>query len=60
MKNKQRVVVTGMGIMTPIGVDLNDYFSNLVAGKSAISHWKNLDGSAIRCKIGGDLSGFDS
>ncbi len=59
MKNRQRVVVTGMGIMTPIGADLNDYFSNLVAGKSAISHWKNLDVSAIRCKIGGDLSGFD-
>lgn len=59
MKNKHRVVITGMGIMTPIGVNLNDYFSNLVAGKSAISHWKNLDVSTIRCKIGGDLSDFD-
>lgn len=59
MKTPKRVVVTGMGIMTPIGDNLNDYFTNLIAGKSAISRWKNLDVSTIRCKIGGDLSDFD-
>jgi 3-oxoacyl-(acyl-carrier-protein) synthase len=58
MNATKRVVVSGMGIMTPIGDNLDDYFTNLIAGKSAISRWKNLDVSSARCKIGGDLSDF--
>ena len=59
MSEKKRVVVTGMGIMTPIGDNLDDYYNNLIAGKSAITKWRSLDVSQIRCKVGGDLGDYD-
>jgi 3-oxoacyl-(acyl-carrier-protein) synthase len=51
--------VTGMGINTPIGDDLETYYSNLVAGKSAISKWKWLKNDNVYSKVGGDLSEYD-
>jgi 3-oxoacyl-(acyl-carrier-protein) synthase len=57
--HKRRVVVTGMGINTPLGDDLETYFQNLVAGHSAITRWKFLDTSRIYSKVGGDLSEYD-
>ncbi|MBN2153966.1 MAG: beta-ketoacyl-[acyl-carrier-protein] synthase family protein [Candidatus Lokiarchaeota archaeon] len=59
MNEKKRVVVTGMGIMTPIGDNLDDYYENLIAGKSAITNWRYLDTSKVRCKVGGDLGDYD-
>ncbi len=59
MSEKRRVVVTGMGILTPIGDNLDDYYKNLIAGKSAITNWRYLDTSKIRCKVGGDLGDYD-
>jgi 3-oxoacyl-(acyl-carrier-protein) synthase len=55
---ERRVVVTGMGVMTPIGERLDDYFDALVAGRSAVTRWKAME---ERCasRIGGDMSGFD-
>lgn len=54
----RRVVVTGMGVMTPIGERLEDYLESLLAGRSAVTRWKSVD---ERCasKIGGDMSDFD-
>jgi 3-oxoacyl-(acyl-carrier-protein) synthase len=48
-----------MGILTPIGDNLNDFYNNLIAGKSAITRWRSLDTSKIRMKIGGDLGDYD-
>jgi 3-oxoacyl-(acyl-carrier-protein) synthase len=48
-----------MGIMTPIGDNLDDYYNNLVAGNSAITNWRTLDTSQIRCKVGGDMGDYD-
>jgi 3-oxoacyl-(acyl-carrier-protein) synthase len=59
MQGKKRVVVTGMGIMTPIGDNLDDYCANLIAGKSALTRWRTLDTDSIRCKVGGDLGDYD-
>jgi 3-oxoacyl-[acyl-carrier-protein] synthase I len=55
---ERRVVITGMGVMTPIGEGLDDYIESLLAGRSAVTRWKSVD---ERCasKIGGDMSGFD-
>lgn len=55
----KRIVVTGMGINTPIGDNLDDFYRNLIAGKSAISKWKWLDNPAVYSKVGGDLSDYD-
>ena len=59
MSSEKRVVVTGMGILTPIGDNLDEYYNNLIAGKSGITEWRSLDTSNIRCKIGGDLGDYD-
>ena len=48
-----------MGINTPIGDDLDTYYNNLIAGKSAISKWKWLKNDQVYSKVGGDLSEYD-
>jgi acyl carrier protein len=55
---ERRVVITGMGVMTPIGERVDDYFESLLAGRSAVTRWRAVD---ERCasRIGGDMSGFD-
>ena len=58
--NQKRIVVTGMGINTPIGDTLDDFYTNLIAGKSAISNWKWLDNPHVYSKVGGDLSEYDA
>lgn len=58
--HKKRIVVTGMGINTPIGDNLDDFYRNLIAGKSAISRWKWLENEAVYSKVGGDLSEYDA
>ncbi|KIG15419.1 3-oxoacyl-[acyl-carrier-protein] synthase, KASII [Enhygromyxa salina] len=57
---QKRIVVTGMGINTPIGDTLDDFYTNLIAGKSAITNWKWLENDAVYSKVGGDLSEYDS
>jgi 3-oxoacyl-(acyl-carrier-protein) synthase len=55
----KRVVVTGLGINTPIGDDLSTFYANLLAGKSAITRWKWQRNAAVYSKVGGDLSEYD-
>jgi 3-oxoacyl-(acyl-carrier-protein) synthase len=55
---ERRVVVTGMGVMTPIGERLDDYLESLLAGRSAVTRWRDV-GEGCASKIGGDMSGFD-
>lgn len=54
-----RIVITGMGINTPIGDDLDSFFRNLVEGRSAITRWKYFDTGKCYSKVGGDLSEYD-
>jgi len=55
---ERRVVVTGMGIVTAIGETLAEYRDSLLAGRSGITRWKQMD-ERIYSRIGGDLSDFD-
>ena len=57
--NHRRTVITGMAINVPIGDNLDTYYQNLIAGKSAITKWKFFDTSRVYSKVGGDLSEFD-
>ncbi len=54
-----RIVVTGMAINTPLGDDLDTYYANLIAGRSAITRWRFFENDGVYSKIGGDLSGYD-
>ena len=55
----QRVIVTGMGVITPIGETPEDFIYSLVKGRSAITHWTMFDARRIYCKIGGDMPNWD-
>jgi 3-oxoacyl-(acyl-carrier-protein) synthase len=55
----RRVVITGMAINTPLSDTLDGYLEALLAGRSAIGHWRGFDTSVIESKIGGDLSDYD-
>jgi 3-oxoacyl-(acyl-carrier-protein) synthase len=58
-QQQRRIVVTGMGINTPLGDTLDDFYTNLIAGKSAITRWKWLENQAVYSKVGGDISDYD-
>ena len=56
----QRVVVTGMSVISPLGDSLDAFYGNLVAGKSGITRWKFFDDERVYAKVGGDLSDYDA
>jgi 3-oxoacyl-[acyl-carrier-protein] synthase II len=56
---KNRVVVTGMGVVSPIGIGWKDFWKSLVSGKSGIRRVTRFDVSDFSCKIGGEIDGFD-
>jgi 3-oxoacyl-[acyl-carrier-protein] synthase I len=58
-KENKRVVITGMATINPLGDSLEQYYSNLIQGKSGIKKWISLDMSKVECKIGGDLGDYD-
>lgn len=55
----RRVVITGMGVITPIGRDVESFWNNLKAGKSGISHIDTFDVSEYTTRIAGLVRGFD-
>ena len=57
--NPRRIVITGLGINTPLGDELPTFYDNLLAGRSAITRWKWHSNPAVYSKIGGDLSEYD-
>ena len=56
---KKRVVITGMGAITPIGNNLEAYWQGLLAGKSGIGPITLFDASKHKCRIAGEVKGFD-
>lgn len=57
--NLKRVVVTGLGALTPIGNNVNDFWTNLIAGKSGISGITKFDASHFKTRFAGEIKGFD-
>jgi len=55
----RRVVVTGMGVVTPLGNDLDAFWNNLVAGKCGIEKITAFDASAFDTQIAGQVKIFD-
>lgn len=58
--DKKKIVVTGIGAVTPCGLNTVEYWNNLVAGKSGIDTIKSFDVSSYPTKIAGELKGFDA
>jgi 3-oxoacyl-[acyl-carrier-protein] synthase II len=57
---ERRVVVTGMGAVTPIGNDVGSFWDCLVAGRSGIDRIASFDPVNLDCKVAGELKGFDA
>ncbi|MBN1114297.1 MAG: beta-ketoacyl-ACP synthase II [Oligoflexia bacterium] len=58
MKTK-RVVITGMGQLTPYGDDLDKFWNSIAEGKSAISRIENFDASEFSVRIAGEIKSYD-
>jgi 3-oxoacyl-[acyl-carrier-protein] synthase II len=55
----RRVVVTGMGALTPIGNDLDSYWNGLISGTSGCAEITHFDASEFKTKFACELKGFD-
>ncbi|HUJ71922.1 MAG TPA: beta-ketoacyl-ACP synthase II [Verrucomicrobiae bacterium] len=56
--SERRVVITGIGVLTPLGCELEGFWQNLLAGKSGIAPVTRFDTTDYDCKIGGEVKGF--
>jgi 3-oxoacyl-[acyl-carrier-protein] synthase II len=55
----RRVVVTGLGVVTPLGNDLNSFWQNLIAGQCGIDKITAFDATAFATQIAGEVKNFD-
>lgn len=55
----KRVVITGMGIVSPLGNDVNTFWNNLKAGKSSTTKITRFDASLFRTQIASEVKGFN-
>jgi 3-oxoacyl-[acyl-carrier-protein] synthase II len=53
--NKRRVVITGYGTVSPLGMDSAETFEGAAQGKSGIDYLKNFDTTGLPCQIGGEV-----
>ena len=58
-KEKRRVVVTGLGAVTPIGVGTDEFWDGLMAGKNGIHQISRFDSSRFASRIAGEIRQFD-
>ncbi|MGC2424576.1 MAG: beta-ketoacyl-ACP synthase II [Nitrospirota bacterium] len=56
---KRRVVVTGMGAVTPLGIGVDETWSAMLEGKSGVGLITQFDAEAFATKIAGEVKGFD-
>ena len=56
---KRRVVVTGIGVVSPVGLNINDFWSILIAGKSGVDNITYFDATDFDTKFAAELKGFD-
>jgi len=55
---RRRVVITGLGIVAPNGIGKDEFWNNLVAGKSAVDFIKSFDVSPYPCKVAAEVRSF--
>ncbi|BCJ33139.1 3-oxoacyl-[acyl-carrier-protein] synthase 2 [Actinocatenispora thailandica] len=56
---RRRVVITGRGAITPIGLNVADFWASLMAGRSGVGPITSFDASGLPVRIAGEVKGFD-
>jgi 3-oxoacyl-[acyl-carrier-protein] synthase II len=59
IKGQRRVVVTGLGLVSPVGNTVGDAWENLLAGRSGIATITKFDHSGLSVHFGGEVKGFN-
>jgi len=59
MKMERRVVITGLGAITPIGNNVNEFWDGIKQGKCGIDEIKNFDTTNFKVKLAGEVKGFN-
>jgi 3-oxoacyl-[acyl-carrier-protein] synthase II len=57
--SRRRVVVTGLGLVSPVGNSVSEGWANLLAGRSGIATVTKFDASALSVRFAGEVKGFD-
>lgn len=57
---KRRVVVTGMGAVTPLAVGVEESWKRLCAGESGVKKITQFDASSLKCQVAGEVRGFSA
>lgn len=57
--SKRKVVITGVGIVSPVGIGVTEAWSNIIAGKSGITNITKFDASNFSSQVAGEVKGFD-
>ncbi|MCX7766979.1 MAG: beta-ketoacyl-[acyl-carrier-protein] synthase II, partial [Candidatus Sumerlaeia bacterium] len=56
---KRRVVITGLGAITPIGNNVTEYWQNLIAGVNGIDYITKFDAQNFSVRIAGEVKNFN-
>ena len=56
---RRRIVITGLGLISPVGNTVADGWANLLAGRSGIANVTRFDASAMACRFAGEVKGFN-
>jgi 3-oxoacyl-[acyl-carrier-protein] synthase II len=56
---KRRVVITGMGVFSTLGTEIEEFYTNLLNGKSGISKIERFDTTEMSVKIAGEIKNYD-
>jgi 3-oxoacyl-[acyl-carrier-protein] synthase II len=57
--NERRVVISGLGVVSPLGNSVDSYWSGIIEGRSGIRRIESMDTSNYDCKIAGEVTDFD-
>jgi 3-oxoacyl-[acyl-carrier-protein] synthase II len=59
MRNSRRVVITGLGVISPIGIGKDAFWKNLIAGKSGVDYITAFDPSPYPCRVAAEVKDFN-
>jgi beta-ketoacyl-acyl-carrier-protein synthase II len=59
MENNRRVVITGMGVVAPNGIGIDNFWDSLVHGQSAVRRITQFDASSYPCQVAAEVPDFD-